>query len=59
MTEQPPDLDRPARRAAARLAYRRRTVRPALGPAGGYEGGYERAGYVTALQAANSHAGPW
>jgi dihydroorotate dehydrogenase (fumarate) len=28
-------------------------------PAGGDETGYERAGYVTALQAANSHAGPW
>jgi len=28
-------------------------------PAGGDEAGYERAGYVTALQAANSHAGPW
>ena len=113
MTEQLPDLDRPARRAAARLArrdHRRRgrhrrgqvpagrrrrgddrlgllrhgpgyarvlvdelsdwmarkgfrTVAELRGllsvPAGGDEAGYERAGYVTALQAANSHAGPW
>jgi len=28
-------------------------------PAGGDEAGYERAGYVTALQAANRHDGPW
>jgi dihydroorotate dehydrogenase (fumarate) len=28
-------------------------------PAGGDEADYERAGYVTALQAANSHVGPW
>jgi dihydroorotate dehydrogenase (fumarate) len=28
-------------------------------PAGADEAGYERAGYVTALQAANSHGGPW
>ena len=28
-------------------------------PAGGDEAGYERAGYVTALQEANSHVGPW
>jgi len=28
-------------------------------PAGDDEAGYERAGYVTALQAANRHGGPW
>jgi dihydroorotate dehydrogenase (fumarate) len=28
-------------------------------PAGTDEAGYERAGYVTALQAANRHVGPW
>jgi dihydroorotate dehydrogenase (fumarate) len=28
-------------------------------PAGADEARYERAGYVTALRAANSHAGPW
>jgi hypothetical protein len=28
-------------------------------PAGADEAGYERAGYVTALRAANSHVGPW
>ena len=28
-------------------------------PAGGDEADYERAGYVAALQAANSHVGPW
>jgi hypothetical protein len=28
-------------------------------PAGADEASYERAGYVTALQAANSHDGPW
>jgi dihydroorotate dehydrogenase (fumarate) len=28
-------------------------------PAGADEAGYERAGYVTALQAANRHNGPW
>jgi len=28
-------------------------------PAGGDEASYERAGYVTALQAANRHDGPW
>jgi hypothetical protein len=28
-------------------------------PAGTDEAGYERAGYVTALQSANSHDGPW
>jgi dihydroorotate dehydrogenase (fumarate) len=28
-------------------------------PAGDDEAGYERAGYVTALQAANRHEGPW
>jgi hypothetical protein len=28
-------------------------------PARGDEAGYERAGYVTALKAANSHVGPW
>ena len=28
-------------------------------PAGDDEAGYERTGYVTALQAANRHDGPW
>jgi hypothetical protein len=28
-------------------------------PAGADEARYERAGYVTALRAANSHEGPW